>query len=103
MKNKRLGDDDDDSDDEDSLDREFGHGANTSDNLTINSHNLDYFTASENPGIVAKLNPEEEKALCDKFEQTLLEYDSDEVGDLDEKWGSHRLPLVSARPRRRGD
>jgi protein LTV1 len=37
-----------------------------------------------NPGVMAKLNPEEEKALCQKFEQTLLEYDSDEIGDLDE-------------------
>jgi protein LTV1 len=36
------------------------------------------------PGIVPALNPDEEKALCDKFEQTLLEYDSDEVGDLEE-------------------
>jgi len=72
--------DDDHDDDDDSLDREFGYPG---DNMTINTHNLDYFTTSENPGIVAKLNPEEEKALCDKFEQTLLEYDSDEVGDLD--------------------
>jgi protein LTV1 len=45
----------------------------------------DYFTNEENPGIVPKLNPAEEKALCDKFEQTLLEYDSDELGDLDEE------------------
>ncbi len=37
-----------------------------------------------NPGVVAKLNPEEERALCEKFEQTLLEYNSDEVGDLDD-------------------
>lgn len=33
-------------------------------------------------GVVAKLNPEEEKALCDKFELTLAEYDSDDVGEL---------------------
>lgn len=38
-----------------------------------------------NPGVVPKLRPEEEKALCDKFEQTLLEYDSDDLGDLDEE------------------
>lgn len=39
---------------------------------------------SEAPGIVPALNPEEERALCEKFEQTLAEYDSDEVGDLDQ-------------------
>ena len=73
LKNKkRLGDIDEDDDDEDSLDQEFGQ-------------HPDYFTTEENPGIVAKLNPEEEKALCDKFEQTLLEYDSDDLGDLDDE------------------
>ncbi len=86
LRNKRRSGDldsiDENDDDEDSLDREFGYAG---DNITVNSHNLDYFTTSENPGIVAKLNPEEEKALCDKFEQTLLEYDSDHVGDLDDE------------------
>mmetsp|Transcript_1469 Transcript_1469/g.2166 ORF Transcript_1469/g.2166 Transcript_1469/m.2166 type:complete len:520 (+) Transcript_1469:85-1644(+) len=38
----------------------------------------------ENMGVVSSLNPDEEKALCEKFEQTLLEYDSDEVGELDD-------------------
>jgi protein LTV1 len=38
----------------------------------------------EIPGVVPALNPEEERALCEKFEQTLAEYDSDEVGDLDQ-------------------
>jgi hypothetical protein len=33
---------------------------------------------------VPALSPEEERALCEKFEQTLAEYDSDELGDLDE-------------------
>ena len=37
----------------------------------------------DSPGIVSSLDPQEEKALCEKFEQTLAEYDSDEVGDLD--------------------
>ena len=36
-------------------------------------------------GIAPALNPEEERALCEKFEKTLAEYDSDEVGDLDEE------------------
>jgi protein LTV1 len=69
---RRKHDDDldsiDEGDEEDSFDRQ-----------------LDYFTMEENPGIVAKLDPSEEKALCEKFEQTLLEYDSDELGDLDEE------------------
>lgn len=33
------------------------------------------------PGVVSALSPDEERALCEKFEQTLLEYDSDEIGD----------------------
>lgn len=41
--------------------------------------------AFETAGIVPKLQADEERALCDKFEQTLLEYDSDDVGDLDEE------------------
>lgn len=47
-------------------------------------YNEEYEMDPMNSGVVAKLNPQEEKALCEKFEQTLLEYDSDEVGDLDE-------------------
>lgn len=39
-----------------------------------------------NPGVVAKLNTAEEQALCEKFAQTLLEYDSDDVGDLDNEY-----------------
>lgn len=33
------------------------------------------------PGVVAKLNGAEEKALADKFNETLLEYDSDDLGE----------------------
>lgn len=33
------------------------------------------------PGVVAKLDEAEEKALIDKFNETLLEYDSDDVGE----------------------
>jgi len=78
LKSKKHGDEmdsieeDDEDDDEDSLDREFGGG----DEATL---------VDENPGIVPKLNPDAERALCEKFEQTLLEYDSDDVGDLDEE------------------
>ena len=38
-------------------------------------------TVMTTPGVVPKLSPDEERALCDKFAQTLLEYDSDEIGD----------------------
>ena len=41
--------------------------------------------AEANPGVVAKLKPEEEAVLVAKFEQALLEYDSDDMGDLDEE------------------
>eukprot|EP00957_Ditylum_brightwellii_P034090 2583107-Ditylum_brightwellii.AAC.1 len=37
------------------------------------------------PGVVPKLKPDEEKALCAKFEEALAEYDSDGYGDLDEE------------------
>eukprot|EP00978_Attheya_sp_CCMP212_P021302 scaffold62017_cov51-Attheya_sp.AAC.4 len=36
-------------------------------------------------GVVSKLDPEAEKVLTEKFEQALAEYDSDEVGDLDDE------------------
>ena len=45
------------------------------------------------PGAAPKLSPEEEKALCEKFEETLLEYDSDEIGDNPEEEIEGRLPL----------
>ena len=35
--------------------------------------------------MVPDLHSEEERVLCDTFEQTLAEYDSDDVGDLDEE------------------
>jgi protein LTV1 len=38
--------------------------------------------SEEDLGVVAKLNPEEERALCEKFELTLAEYDSDDLGEL---------------------
>lgn len=37
------------------------------------------------PGVVPKLSATEEKALCDKFNETLAEYDSDEIGDCYEE------------------
>ena len=63
-------DDDDDNDfDGDSWNQEYDdhHGASDT-----------FCTSYQNP----KLSPEEDRALLEKFEQTLAEYDSDEVGDL---------------------
>ena len=46
------------------------------------------------PGVVAKLSEAEEKALCDKFNQTLLEYDSDDLGEgYDDEGAMGDLPL----------
>ena len=42
-------------------------------------------TLDVTPGVVPKLHPEEERALCEQFEKTLAEYDSDEVGDIEEE------------------
>jgi protein LTV1 len=41
-------------------------------------------TIATTPGVVSALNPDEERALCEKFEEALLEYDSDEMGDCPE-------------------
>jgi len=35
--------------------------------------------------VAAKLGDEEQRILCQKFEEALLEYDSDDLGDLDEE------------------
>lgn len=46
------------------------------------------------PGVVAKLSAAEEKALVDKFNETLLEYDSDDVGEgFDDEGAMGNLPL----------
>jgi len=37
------------------------------------------------PGPVSALTTEEERVLCEKFEETLLEYDSDDLGDMPEE------------------
>ncbi|CAB9499745.1 LTV1 homolog (Saccharomyces cerevisiae) [Seminavis robusta] len=34
------------------------------------------------PGVVPSLNPDEERALCEQFEKTLAEYDSDDMGEI---------------------
>ena len=66
-------------DDIDSLDREFGQDGG------------DPFAPDEDdgfggaPGVVSSLPPDQERALREKFEQTLAEYDSDDVGDLDDE------------------
>ena len=40
-------------------------------------------TVATEPGVVAKLNPDEERALCEKFEATLAEYDDDDSDGCD--------------------
>ena len=46
------------------------------------------------PGVVPKLNEAEEKALVDKFNETLLEYDSDDMGEgYDDEGAMGDLPL----------
>ena len=55
------------------------------DEYSIYAEDLDDDMVSMNPGVVPKLAPEEEKALCEKFEQALLEYDSDEIGELEDQ------------------
>ena len=66
-------DEENEDEDEDSLDREF-NGENTTTNITKND--------------------EQQRILCQKFEETLLEYDSDEMGDLDDECDE----IVGSRP-----
>ena len=70
--------DEDDEDDVHSLDREFGGNGEY---YVEEEYEEDYGA----PGVVSSLPPDQERALREKFEQTLAEYDSDEVGDLDEE------------------
>lgn len=70
----------DDAEDEDDVNNYGG------DEYSIHAEDLDDDFISINPGVVAKLGPAEEKALCEKFEQALLEYDSDEIGELGDQY-----------------
>lgn len=51
-------------------------------------------TLDVTPGVVPKLNAEEELALCEQFEKTLAEYDSDDVGDIEEEEVHGDRPLA---------
>lgn len=44
-------------------------------------------------GVAPALSPEEEKILCEKFEETLLEYDSDDLGDCPDEYIAGTRPL----------
>lgn len=46
------------------------------------------------PGVVPSLDPEEERVLCEQFEETLADYDSDEVGDCCDTEVRGDRPLV---------
>jgi len=75
---KALGDRDEDADDE------FADMDDENDDWNIEGA----------PGVVPKLSAVEEKALCDMFEETLLEYDSDEIGEgADDEEAMGLLPL----------
>jgi protein LTV1 len=71
---------DDAKDDDDDYVNHYDDGE-----YSIHAEDLDDDLMSMNPGVVPKLAPEEEKALCEKFEQALLEYDSDEIGELEDQ------------------
>lgn len=47
----------------------------------IDSWGGEYDAGTDVPGTAPKMTPEEERALCAKFEETLLEYDSDDIGE----------------------
>jgi protein LTV1 len=54
----------------------------------------DQFEFEGTPGVVPKLSEADEQALCDKFNATLAEYDSDELGegcDDDDVYGTRSL------------
>ena len=56
--------------------------------------NYSNFAMDGTPGIVSKLTQVEERALCNKFNEALAEYDSDELGegyDCDEVLGNRPL------------
>ena len=50
-------------------------------------HSFQGTSVAITPGVVAALNPEEERALCQKFEETLAEYDTEdeEYDDFDQE------------------
>jgi len=87
-------DDDEHEEEEGSLDREFG-GAHYGGRGAIGRGGGDPFAPDGDygdgvddygaPGVVSSLPPDQERALREKFEQTLAEYDSDDVGDLDDE------------------
>lgn len=77
-------DEEDDEDDDNSLDREFGGDFPEE---AIPSPPMGTTTASTTTvrRALCRPSPDQERALREKFEQTLAEYDSDDVGDLDDE------------------
>ena len=80
-------------DNEEETDNYHHHDGDDDSFANIDESILYSTTTTTAPGAVAKLSPEEERALCEKFEQTLLEYDSDEIGDNPEEEIEGPLPL----------
>ena len=57
------------------------HEEDDDDDSFANLGSLPEYTVATMPGVVAKLKPDEERALCQKFEAALAEYDSDDLGE----------------------
>eukprot|EP00535_Pseudo-nitzschia_heimii_P002124 CAMPEP_0197183278 /NCGR_PEP_ID=MMETSP1423-20130617/7729_1 /TAXON_ID=476441 /ORGANISM="Pseudo-nitzschia heimii, Strain UNC1101" /LENGTH=564 /DNA_ID=CAMNT_0042633841 /DNA_START=63 /DNA_END=1754 /DNA_ORIENTATION=+ len=57
-----------------------GHNSSDDESGYFDENNCD-FNIDGMPGVVPKLSEGEEKALCDKFNNALAEYDSDDVGE----------------------
>ena len=74
------------NDAEDAIDYEYDGENYGEEGEDLDEFDYDQGEKEVNPGVVAKLKPQEEAALVEKFEQTLLEYDSDDMGDLDEEY-----------------
>jgi len=74
------------NDAEDAIDYQYGEGEEYGEDEDVDEFDYEQGEVDVNPGVVAKLKPQEEAALVEKFEQALLEYDSDDMGDLDEEY-----------------
>lgn len=77
--------DEEEDEDDDSLDREFGGDYPDGGDPFAPDGDDDGVDDYGAPGVVSSLPPDQERALREKFEQTLAEYDSDDVGDLDDE------------------
>lgn len=68
----------DDDDDEGEYCSDYNEEDNEGEYNNRNMNDGYTATVATEPGVVAKLGPEEERALCEKFEATLAEYDEED-------------------------